>query len=211
MDAPVFLPLRQHVAADVIAEIAEPHGPGVPGTAALLLASAASLMARSARTTARQPGYEAMVEEMDRDAERARSLGDRLLALADQDAQAQLRLSQALVLPSTTAEEVSIRHSCVDVALQGWARLPLAMLEIGVELAMLVDRVLRYGHPQCLGEARLAARLVGVVTEALTDSVEMPARAAAESAAEAWRTEAGELSGRILPVLSGLPETPVTA
>ncbi|MEB3203611.1 MAG: cyclodeaminase/cyclohydrolase family protein [Candidatus Sericytochromatia bacterium] len=211
MESSVYVPLRQQPAADVLAELAEPQGPGVPGAGALLLATAASLLSRSARVTGRQPTYEAVSEEMERDAERARALADRLLVLVDQDAQAQLRLTQARMLPSATAEEAAIRMSCVDVALQGWARLSLATLEIGVELAMLVDRVLRYGHPACLGEARLAARLLGVVTEALQDAVEVPARAASETASEAWRTEAGELVGRILPVLAALPDVPVTA
>lgn len=205
------MPLAQRAFGDVLTEVAQPHGPGVPGAGALQLATVAALLARSAHTTARQAGYEAVSEEMARDAERALALAERLMVLADQDPQAQLRLSQARVLPSDTAEEAAIRQSCVDVALQAWARLALAILETGVELSVLVDRVLRYGHPACLGEARLAAGLLAIVSEALRDSVEGPARVAADPVAEAWRADAGELVGRILPTLSSLPDEPVTA
>lgn len=142
-------------------------------------AFAASLVAKAARKTVGTEGFEPMTEEMQRIVNRAESLSDGLQEAIDQDAIAANRLSHALALPQSSAEEIAVRRDCIALALKNQAKTPLSLAQSTMEVLGLAESVLRYGHPQSTSAAFLAARSAASATmacalRALAKSREVP-------------------------------------
>lgn len=179
MTKPANLPSYRYPLEELLEEFASAQPPGTVGGAALQGAFAASLVAKAARKTLGREGFEPMTEEMQRIVNRAESLSDGLQEAIDQDAITANRLSHAVALPQSSAEELAVRRDCIQVAQANLAKNPLSLAVSSMEVLALAESVLRYGHPQSTSSAFLAARtaasaVMACAMSALAKSREVP-------------------------------------
>jgi formiminotetrahydrofolate cyclodeaminase len=128
---------------------AEP-APAGGSVAAVAVAMAAGLVAMAARLAHEWPQANEVVE-------RAEVLRSQMatLALADEDAYA--KVIEALRLPSDSPA----RRAELQAALSGAADVPLAVAEVGAEIAVLAALVAQEGNDRLRGDALVAAELAG--------------------------------------------------
>ena len=122
--------------------------PGGGGAAALTGALAAGLAAMAARFSAAQLPDAADL------AARADQLRHRAAELVDEDAQAYLRVLDALALPRDAAGRAQVRE-----ALQVAATKPQEMTQIAAQVAELAARLAVAGNPNLRGDSVTAALL----------------------------------------------------
>jgi len=160
--------------------------PGGGAVAAVAVALAAGLSGMAARLSV---GYLADAEEL---AERAERLRKRVAPLAQEDATAYVRFLAASRSPDNGDPES--RRERVRTALSGAADVPLAIAEIGAEVAELAALLAREGNPNLRGDAIAAALLAKAGTRAAAELVEINTTAGEIANGRAGR--AGELTAR---------------
>lgn len=134
---------RRSFAELTLGEFSERLASGEPepggGSASAVAASlAASLLAMVARLTFDRPKYERYSATAERALELAETARRRLLALADEDAAAYGRFSDAMKMARATDEEQQARSEALRVAARGAAEVPMSVVE---ECARLLDEI----------------------------------------------------------------------
>ncbi len=136
--------------------------PGGGCAAALCGAFAAALSTMVSRLTLGKEKFKSNWEDMGWTDEKARSLKDRLLALAQEDAEAYRQVILAWRLPKDTEEEKAVRAEAVENAMKNAARVPIETLRASESLMNLAEIVLKKGNPTALTDAGAALHLAHV-------------------------------------------------
>jgi formiminotetrahydrofolate cyclodeaminase len=152
------LPLRAFL--DLVAS-GEP-APGGGSVAAVAVALAAGLSGMAARLSAGQ------LADADELADRADAARQRVAPLARMDAQSYARVLYAYRVPDSET-----RSESVSDALSGAADVPLAVAEIGNEVAGIAARLVKEGNPSLKGDAIAAVLLAEAGVRAATVLVEI--------------------------------------
>jgi formiminotetrahydrofolate cyclodeaminase len=152
------LPLRAFL--DLVAS-GEP-APGGGSVAAVAVALAAGLSGMAARLSAGQ------LADADELADRADAARRRVAPLARMDAQSYARVLYAYRVPDSET-----RSERVSDALSGAADVPLAVAEIGNEVAGIAARLVEEGNPSLKGDAIAAVLLAEAGVRAATVLVEI--------------------------------------
>jgi methenyltetrahydrofolate cyclohydrolase len=152
------LPLRAFL--DLVAS-GEP-APGGGSVAAVAVALAAGLSGMAARLSAGQ------LADADELADRADAARQRVAPLARMDAQSYARVLYAYRVPDSET-----RSESVSDALSGAADVPLAVAEIGNEVAGIAARLVEEGNPNLEGDAIAALLLAEAGVRAATVLVEI--------------------------------------
>ena len=150
--------------------------PGGGGASALAGALGAALGAMVGELTLGKPKYAAVEEEMQALTRRAKDLAERLLALADEDAQAFLPLSRAYGIPKDDPGRAEELERCLRLAAQP----PLEMVRLCCEAIGLMEGFAAMGSVLAVSDAAAGAALcrgalygaavnVKVNTKAMTD------------------------------------------
>jgi methenyltetrahydrofolate cyclohydrolase len=152
------LPLRAFL--DLVAS-GEP-APGGGSVAAVAVALAAGLSGMAARLSAGQ------LADADELADRADAARQRVAPLARMDAQSYARVLYAYRVPDSETRSERVRD-----ALSGAADVPLAVAEIGNEVAGIAARLVEEGNPSLKGDAIAAVLLAEAGVRAATVLVEI--------------------------------------
>lgn len=152
------LPLKAFL--DLVAS-GEP-APGGGSVAAVAVALAAGLSGMAARLSAGQ------LADADELADRADAARRRVAPLARMDAQSYARVLYAYRVPDSET-----RSERVSDALSGAADVPLAVAEIGNEVAGIAARLVEEGNPSLKGDAIAAVLLAEAGVRAATVLVEI--------------------------------------
>ena len=152
------LPLRAFL--DLVAS-GEP-APGGGSVAAVAVALAAGLSGMAARLSAGQ------LADADELADRADAARQRVAPLARMDAQSYARVLYAYRVPDSES-----RSERVSDALSGAADVPLAVAEIGNEVAGIAARLVEESNPSLKGDAIAAVLLAEAGVRAATVLVEI--------------------------------------
>jgi len=152
------LPLRAFL--DLVAS-GEP-APGGGSVAAVAVALAAGLSGMAARLSAGQ------LADADELADRSDAARRRVAPLARMDAQSYARVLYAYRVPDSET-----RSERVSDALSGAADVPLAVAEIGNEVAGIAARLVEEGNPSLKGDAIAAVLLAEAGVRAATVLVEI--------------------------------------
>ena len=156
--------------------------PGGGASAAVTVALAAALAAMAARFSTDQ------LADADRIADRAEGLRSRVMPLARADAAAYGRVLDAY---RSSRNDEEGRHRKVRDALSEAADVPLAIAEIGAEVAGISARLAEDGNPNLRGDAVTATALAGAGVRAAAVLVEINVRAGGAEGDKLFRT--GEL------------------
>ncbi len=138
-------------------------GTAVPGggnVAALCGALAAALSTMVAKLTLGREKYRPAWEEVGAANDKAEELRERLIALAQEDSDAYLKVMAGYQLPKTTEAEKARRNEAIQAGLKAAAHAPLETLRAMDDLMSLADTVLRKGNPNTLTDAGAAIHLV---------------------------------------------------
>ena len=136
--------------------------PGGGSVAAVAVALAAGLSGMAARLSAGQ------LADADELADRADAARQRVAPLARMDAQSYARVLYAYRVPDSET-----RSERVSDALSGAADVPLAVAEIGNEVAGIAARLVEEGNPSLKGDAIAAVLLAEAGVRAATVLVEI--------------------------------------
>ena len=139
--------------------------PGGGSVAAVAVALAAGLSGMAARLSADQ------LDDADRLADRADALRRRVEPLARADAESYGRVLDAYRLPRGPDSEARMEH--VRDALSGAADVPLAVAEVGHEVAGIAARLVEEGNPNLEGDAMTAVLLADAGVRAAAALVEI--------------------------------------
>ncbi|MBU6428595.1 MAG: cyclodeaminase/cyclohydrolase family protein [Cyanobacteria bacterium REEB65] len=204
------LPAHKQVLMDLLTEIMETEAAGAAGVSALVAAVSSALVGKVAQHTAAREGFEAMNEEMQRVANRAGQLAERLAEVIDQDPQTRLRLTQAFHLPQATPDEAAIRQSCLDLALKSVVQVPLAVAESASEVLSLAENVSRYGSPAAGAEAALGLTLaIAGIKGALAAATGSLKSVDDEGFVEATRAQMAEILEKVEDLERDLSDLPL--
>ncbi|MGN0054923.1 MAG: cyclodeaminase/cyclohydrolase family protein [Atopobiaceae bacterium] len=132
-----------------------------------------SLTTGKARYADVQPRIDALLPQL----QRAR---DRLLDLADRDAQAFEPLARAYRMPRDTEQQQSARDAALQEALVGACEVPLDIMETTCEALGLVDELARIGSRMAVSDAGAAAALLGASLRAASLNVFVNAKSMAD-------------------------------
>ena len=88
------------------------------------------------------------------------SIRDRLLTLADQDADAYNRVVTAYRLPKTSDDEKAARKQAIAEGMRAATETPLDTLRTGAEAAAHARVVAQYGNPSAASDVRVALELL---------------------------------------------------
>jgi formiminotetrahydrofolate cyclodeaminase len=156
--APHFTSLSS--TADLLAALASSRPAPAGGAASALAgAMAGALLTKVARWTLGRERYAACQEEMRELRDRAEVLRSRLLALADADTHAILRLMESYSLPKGTEEEKAARFGAIQRALRDAAQISLEAAAPCTELIELAAVAAERGNRNAVSDAAVAAML----------------------------------------------------
>lgn len=193
-------PFRDLTVAEFVQRLssAEPV-PGGGSASAIAASLAASLVAMVAALSEGRPKYAAHAALHARAGEAARRQADRLLALADEDADAYAGFAAALKLPRETDEERAARAAATRSAARVAAEVPLRCVEACVEVARLAEVLAGRSNVNAASDLNVAALLAeaGGRGAAANVLVNLPA-----IGDEAWATEAAEQVRELLAELT---------
>ena len=150
--------------------------PGGGSVAALAGAAGAALCAMAARLTIGREKRRDAWKEMEGLRDEASSLGERLGALVDEDAEAYAAVVAARRLPKATEAEHAARGAALRDAVIRSARVPLETLTILRSLVGCAAQAVDRGNPSCLTDAGSAAQMVraGAMAAAYNVRVNLP-------------------------------------
>ncbi len=133
--------------------------PAGGSAAAIASGLAASLVAMVAGLTASRESYSEVRLESEAAAERADRLRQRLLALAEEDAETFRDVLEALGMPRSSEEEIARRTEARDDALKAAAAVQYELLLLAGETADLAESLVLRGLRSAIGDAATAAFL----------------------------------------------------
>ena len=161
--------------------------PGGGGASALAGALGAALGAMVGELTLGKPKYAAVEEEMQALTRRAKDLAERLLALADEDAQAFLPLSRAYGIPKDDPGRAEELERCLRLAAQP----PLEMVRLCCEAIGLMEGFAAMGSVLAVSDAAAGAALCRGALYAAAVNVKVNTKSMAD---RAW---AGQIDGEV--------------
>jgi methenyltetrahydrofolate cyclohydrolase len=133
--------------------------PGGGSAAAIAGSFAASLLVMVARLSAGRPKYEPYQATHGRALAAGERGRRRLLELADEDARAYGRFSEALKLPKDTEEQQQQRSAATRAAAREAAEVPLAVLRECARLLVEIDDMAGRSNLNAASDLEVAARL----------------------------------------------------
>ncbi len=152
--------------------------PGGGGASALAGALGAALGSMVGELTLGKPKYAAVEEEMRALTGRAKELADRLLALADEDAQAFLPLSRAYGIPKDDPGRADELERCLRIAAQP----PLEMVRLCCQAVELLEGFAAMGSRLAVSDAAAGAALCRGALYAAAVNVKVNTKAMADRA-----------------------------
>ena len=153
--------LAELTARELIGEVAGALStPGGGSAAAVAGALGAALCAMTARLTLGREKYRDAWPVMQKVREEADALADRLLELADRDAEVYRGVMAAWKLPKANEAEKAARRQAVQAATKEAARVPLQTLRALSGAAGLAREAVSRGNPNCLTDAGTGAQLI---------------------------------------------------
>lgn len=192
-------PFRDLTVAEFVRRLssAEPV-PGGGSASAVAASLAAALVAMVAALSEGKPRYAAHAALHARAGEAARALAERLLALADEDADAYAGFAAALKLPRETDAERAARTAATQAAARVAAEVPLRCVEACVEVARLAEVLAGRSNVNASSDVNVAALLAEAGGRGAAANVLVNLPAVGD---EAWATEA---SGQVSELLREL-------
>jgi formiminotetrahydrofolate cyclodeaminase len=188
--------IRQQTIAGFLSHLAaRTAAPGGGATAALHAAQAAALIAMVGRFSD-GPRYDAAV--VGRVVPAAEALIDGALALADADADAFGKVTQAYGLPRESAADKDARARAIADALAGAARPPADLLALSAQLIRLAEDLLPTANRNLLGDLLAAAACVRAAAEISRVNIEANVSGTADQEAPAELTEAAARAGEVI-------------
>jgi len=131
--------------------------PGGGSTAALCGALSAALSSMVANLTVGKKGYEKVLREMKRTAERAQELKADYLRLVDLDSEAFNKVMDAFRLLKVTEDQKKEREAAIEAATREATLVPFQVLERSLDLLKLASRTAHKGNRNSLSDAGVAA------------------------------------------------------
>jgi methenyltetrahydrofolate cyclohydrolase len=175
----------REVLGDVASEVPAPAG---GSSAAIAVALGASLTAMCARNSAEEwPEARGATAQ-------AEYLRSRVEPLVQADAEAYENALVAFRLPDELEPEV--RNATLGVALERAAAIPLAIAEVGADVADLAALVAEYGNPEVRGDAVAGAVLAEAGARAAAQLVRINLGAGPEDERTARASAVAELAAR---------------
>jgi formiminotetrahydrofolate cyclodeaminase len=188
--------IRQQAIAGFLSRLAaRTAAPGGGTTAALHAAQAAALIAMVGRFSD-GPRYDAAVVE--RVVPAADALIDGALALAEADAAAFGKVTQAYRLPRESAADKDARARAIADALAGAARPPADLLALSARLIRLAEDLLPTANRNLLGDLLAAAASVRAAAEISRVNIEANVPGTGDQKAPAELTGAAARAGEII-------------
>jgi formiminotetrahydrofolate cyclodeaminase len=131
--------------------------PGGGSASALVGATAASLAGMLAALTIHKKGYEQVKSEMEGHYAAAKRLEEDLLTLLQRDTEAFDDASKAFKMPKETEEQKKKRAEAIEAGLKKATEVPLSIMEKGVEVARLAQKVLKKGNEMAITDGAISA------------------------------------------------------
>jgi len=131
--------------------------PGGGAAAAIAGSLGAALVAMVANLSAGRPKYAEHTALLDRTIQAARELQERMLALADEDAEAFAGYGAAMKLPRDTDEEKSIRTAAIRGAALAATLSPLKTVEATLEIVALAEALAGRSNKNASSDLEVAA------------------------------------------------------
>ena len=131
--------------------------PGGGSVAALAGTLSAGLSTMVARLTAGRSGETEFEERLSAVIEKATLLRKRLTEDIDRDSDAYGAVMKAYRMAKGTDEEKAARTKAIQAALEGAARVPLSVAEVGMELLAIAEFVVTEGNPNAVTDGATAA------------------------------------------------------
>ena len=161
------LTLREYL--DQLASAAPTPGGGA--AAALTGAQGAALVSMVCNLTVGKPKFADVEADMRQVLERSEALRSRLLALADEDATAFGRVSEAYRLPKETPEQKAARRAAIQEALKGAEAVPMQVMEACLDVMRLAVTAAAKGNPNVVSDAAVAGILAHAGLLSAADNV----------------------------------------
>ncbi len=161
------LTLREYL--DQLASAAPTPGGGA--AAALTGAQGAALVSMVCNLTVGKPKFADVEADMRQVLERSEALRSRLLALADEDATAFGRVSEAYRLPKDTPEQKAVRRAAIQEALKGAEAVPMQVMEACLDVMRLAVTAAAKGNPNVVSDAAVAGILAHAGLLSAADNV----------------------------------------
>lgn len=161
------LTLREYL--DQLASAAPTPGGGA--AAALTGAQGAALVSMVCNLTVGKPKFADVEADMRQVLERSEALRSRLLALADEDATAFGRVSEAYRLPKETPEQKATRRAAIQEALKGAEAVPMQVMEACLDVMRLAVTAAAKGNPNVVSDAAVAGILAHAGLLSAADNV----------------------------------------
>jgi formiminotetrahydrofolate cyclodeaminase len=131
--------------------------PGGGSASALVGAVAASLAGMLAALTVNKKGYEQVKGEMEGHYTAAQALKEDLLALLQKDTEAFDDASKAFKMPKDTEEQKKKRAEAIEAGLKKATEVPLSVMEKGLEVSRLAQKVLKKGNEMAITDGAISA------------------------------------------------------
>ena len=131
--------------------------PGGGSASALVGATAASLAGMLAALTINKKGYEQVKGEMEGHYAAAKRLKEDLLTLLQRDTEAFDDASKAFKMPKETDEQKKKRAEAIEAGLKKATEVPLSIMEKGLEVSRLAQKVLKKGNEMAITDGAIAA------------------------------------------------------
>lgn len=134
--------------------------PGGGAAAAVTGAMGCALFQMVAGITLNSPKFAQGREQLEEIRSVADDLHRKLLALADEDAQAYRNVERAFRLPKSTPQEKAERRKTIQEAFVGATKSPLKTLEACLEAMALLPGLLEYGNPNAITDVAVGFLLL---------------------------------------------------
>jgi formiminotetrahydrofolate cyclodeaminase len=172
--------------------------PGGGAAAAIAGSLGAALVAMVGTLSADRPIYAAHAALHARAVPEAHALADRLLALADEDAQAYAGYGAALKLPRESADEQAARTAAIREAALGATLSPLRTVEAALEVATLAEALAGRSNRNAASDLEVAALLAVTASRAAEANVRINLPSLGdEGKAEELGTRAASLAAEV--------------
>lgn len=135
----------------------ESPAPGGGSISAYMGALGAALGTMVANLSAHKAGWDDRWEEFSKQAEKGRSIMDRLLALVDEDTAAFNAIMNVFSMPKKTEEEKAARAEALENATLYATRVPLRTMQTAYEAFDLLESMAKTGNPASVSDAGVGA------------------------------------------------------
>ncbi len=174
--------------------------PGGGAASAVAASCGAALVAMVASLSLDRPKYAAFAASHARHGAAGRELAVRLLALADEDADAYAAFARALKLPRETDDEKAARTAAIRASARVAADVPLRTVEACREVVVASEALAGRSNLNAASDLAVAARLVEASAHGAAENVLVNLPSLGDEAA------ADELRGRVVELLAEIED-----